>query len=80
MKIIDPDHPFYRPLWVRLLLVGLCAGWTALEYYNGEQTWGTIFLVVSAYAFAQLLLFYKPGDKAETKAAAEERSAGDDKS
>ncbi|MCF3638884.1 hypothetical protein LXM94_02735 [Rhizobium sp. TRM95111] len=65
MKFIDPDHPFYRPLWVRLLLVGFCAGWTALEFYNGEQTWGTIFLVVSAYAFAQLVLFYKPsGGKA----------------
>ena len=51
MKIIDPDHPFYRPLWVRLLIVGLCVGWTAVEYYNGEETWGII---------AQLLLFYKP--------------------
>ena len=47
MKIIDPDHPFYRPLWVRLLIVGLCIGWTAVEYYNGEETWGIIFLVVT---------------------------------
>jgi hypothetical protein len=64
MKFIDPNHPFYRPLWVRLVLVAICAGWTAVEFYNGEQTWGTIFLVVAAYAFAQLLLFYKPVDAA----------------
>ncbi|MDX3927184.1 MAG: hypothetical protein QHC90_15455 [Shinella sp.] len=63
MKFIDPDHPFYRPLWIRLLLVGFCSAWTAFEFYNGEQMWGTIFLVVAAYAFAQLLLFYKPSDK-----------------
>ncbi|MDR6757615.1 hypothetical protein J2Y48_002912 [Mycoplana sp. BE70] len=66
MKFIDPAHPFYRPLWVRLLLVGLCAAWTAVEYYNGEQTWGLIFLVMTAYAFAQLLLFFKPATAAET--------------
>lgn len=62
MKFIDPDHPFYRPLWVRLLLVGLCAGWTAVEFYYDERTWGTIFLIVSAYVFAQLVLFYRPSD------------------
>jgi hypothetical protein len=32
MKIIDTDHPFYRPLWRRLLLVGVCAAWTGVEY------------------------------------------------
>jgi len=64
MKIIDTDHPFYRPLWRRLLLVGVCAVWTGVEFYNNEQTWGTIFLVVTAYAFANLILFFKPSDPA----------------
>lgn len=64
MKFIDPDHPFYRPLWRRVLLVGLCAVWTAVEFYNGERAWGTVFLVVSAYAFANLILFFKPSDPA----------------
>ena len=66
MKIIDTDHPFYRPLWRRVLLVGVCAAWTGVEYYNGEQTWGTIFLVVTAYAFANLILFFKPSNPAAT--------------
>ena len=64
MKFIDTDHPFYRPLWRRLLLVGFCAAWTAVEFYNGEQTWSMIFLVVTAYAFANLILFFKPSDPA----------------
>jgi hypothetical protein len=64
MKFIDPDHPFYRPLWRRLLLVGVCAAWTGVEFYNGEQTWGTVFLIVTAYAFANLILFFKPSDPA----------------
>jgi hypothetical protein len=73
MKFIDPDHPFYRPLWVRLIIVVSCSAWTAVEFYNEEQMWGTIFLVVSAYAFAQLLLFYKPS---ETPAKAPEEADG----
>jgi hypothetical protein len=62
MKIIDTDHPFYRPLWRRVLLVAVCAVWTGVEFYNNEQTWGTIFLVVTAYVFANLILFFKPSD------------------
>ncbi|QRM56391.1 hypothetical protein [Sinorhizobium sp. BG8] len=65
MKFIDPGHPFYKPLWIRLVIVAVCVGWTALEFYNNEEMWGTIFLVVSAYATAQLLLFYKPSSGAE---------------
>jgi hypothetical protein len=68
MKFIDPDHPFYRPLWRRLLLVGLCAAWTTVEFYNGQQTWGMIFLAVTAYAFAHLILFFKPSAAAEKPA------------
>lgn len=64
MKIIDTDHPFYRPLWRRVLLVAVCAIWTGVEFYNNEQTWGTIFLVVTAYVFANLILFFKPSDPA----------------
>ena len=79
MKIIDPDHPFYRPLWVRLLIVGLCIGWTAVEYYNGEETWGIIFLVVSAYVFAQLVLFFKPKSEAAPVEGEKDGDAGEDR-
>lgn len=76
MKFIDPTHPVYRPLWVRLLIVGSCAAWTAVEYYNGQETWGLIFLVVSAYAFAQLILFYKPDEaRMPEKKAPEEKAS-----
>lgn len=64
MKFIDPDHPFYKPLWVRLLIVIFCSAWTAVEFYNGENTWGMIFLAVAAYTACVLIIFYKP--KTET--------------
>jgi hypothetical protein len=43
IKFIDPDHPFYRPLWIRLLIIVFCAVWTAVEFYGGQVMWGTIF-------------------------------------
>jgi hypothetical protein len=60
MKFIDPDHPFYKPLWVRLLIVALCCVWTAVEFWNGADTWGMIFLAVSAYTACVLIIFFKP--------------------
>ncbi|TCM58380.1 MULTISPECIES: hypothetical protein [unclassified Rhizobium] len=64
-KFIDPDHPFYRPLWRRLLIVGSCALWTAVEFWNGATTWGMIFLAVTAYTSATLIVFFKPTGAAE---------------
>ncbi|WP_075289629.1 hypothetical protein [Pararhizobium arenae] len=75
-KFIDVDHPFYRPLWRRLLIVLFCVAWTAVEFYNGATTWGFIFLAVGAYAACSLLIFFNPKDKIE--AAAENKPAGDD--
>ncbi|HEV7320010.1 MAG TPA: hypothetical protein VGO04_15545 [Ensifer sp.] len=62
-KFIDPDHPFYRPLWIRLLIVIFCAVWTAVEFWHEQPMWGMIFLAVTAYTSAALLVFYKPSDK-----------------
>lgn len=63
LKFIDTDHPFYKPLWVRLLVVAFCIGWTAFEFWNGQTTWGMIFLAVAAYTTCALLIFYNPKPK-----------------
>ncbi|RVI95681.1 hypothetical protein CN186_08770 [Sinorhizobium medicae] len=70
IKFIDPDHPFYRPLWIRLLIIVFCAVWTAVEFYGGKTMWGTIFLVVTAYAGATLLVFYRPKEEEQGKSGA----------
>ncbi|MDW9490165.1 hypothetical protein GOA59_29395 [Sinorhizobium meliloti] len=67
IKFIDPDHPFYRPLWIRLLIILFCAVWTAVEFYGGQVMWGTIFLVVTAYAGASLLVFYRTKEESQSK-------------
>lgn len=48
-KFLDTDHPMLRPLWVRLLIVGLAGGWALLEFATGSPVWGLIFAAFAAY-------------------------------
>lgn len=49
-KFLDPDHPMFRPLWVRVLIVALCLGWGGLEFATGSPGWGMLFLGLGGYA------------------------------
>jgi hypothetical protein len=67
MKFIDPAHPMYRPLWVRLLIVGFSFGWALVELANGAAVWASLFAGIGAYAGWVLLVRWKdpappPGD------------------
>ena len=48
-KFLDTDHPMFRPLWVRLLIVGGAGGWAVLEFVTGSPFWGLIFAAFAAY-------------------------------
>lgn len=54
MKLLDTNHPFFKPLWIRLLVVAVTAGWALFEFQSGSIVWGMVFLVfavLSAYGF-----------------------------
>ena len=54
--MIDPNHPFYAPLWRRLLIVAVCFVWAGVEFYSGEPFWGIIVGGVGIYATYKLFL------------------------
>lgn len=60
MQLLDPQHPFFRPLWRRVLTVLVPAGWALVELYNGATGWGILFLAAAIYAGYQLLVIFKP--------------------
>ena len=60
LQILDPSHPFFRPLWRRVLTVLLPAIWALVEFSNGETGWAIAFLAISAYAGYELLIRYDP--------------------
>jgi hypothetical protein len=64
-KFIDTDHPMLRPLWVRILLVAICAGWAVFEFSGGSAAWGVAFLALGGYA--GWAFFLAPSDKPADK-------------
>jgi hypothetical protein len=51
---------FFRPLWRRVAIVAVCAGWAVLEWTHGDETWTMIALAATAYGAWSLLYAYKP--------------------
>lgn len=56
MKLIDPDHPFFRPLWRRWATALLPAAWAGVETANGSPGWALLFGAAGGYAFWVLIL------------------------
>ncbi|SHM25392.1 hypothetical protein [Roseibium suaedae] len=56
-------HPFFRPLWRRVALVAVCAGWAGFEAYMGNGTWAMIVAGISAYAAWAYLIDWKEPDQ-----------------
>lgn len=78
MLNIDTSHPLYRPLWVRLLIVGFCAAWAVIEFVNREFFWGTIVGGIAAYAAYELLVKFKPASADDATKGATDRAAPDE--
>jgi hypothetical protein len=60
MKIIDESHPFYKPLWRRVALVGVLAAWTGFEvFYTQQPLWMLVAGALLAYAAWILLISWR---------------------
>ena len=46
----ERDVSFFRPLWRRVAVTAVCAGWCVLEFFGHDQTWILITLGLTAYA------------------------------
>lgn len=54
--MIDPDHPFYRPLWRRLMIPIVCFAWVCFELYAGGPIWAAMVAAVGLYATYKLFI------------------------
>jgi hypothetical protein len=45
----EQQHPFYKPLWVRVALLAFCAGWFAFELFYSKDP---LFTLLSGLATA----------------------------
>lgn len=54
--LVDPRHPFFRPLRVRVLCVLLPLAWAGYEAASGSAFWAILFGAAGAYLFVMLFL------------------------
>lgn len=60
--MFDFDNPFYRPLWLRLVLCAFCLGWGIFELVSGSPGWAVLFLAMGAYLVWRLFVTFNPRD------------------
>ena len=58
--LIDPDHPFFRPLIVRILCVAFPLGWAIFELQHGAMAWAIAFGAAGCYLLWALFLQVRP--------------------
>lgn len=60
MTLFDFNDPFFRPLWIRILVVVLPIGWGLFEFAAGNGWWGAVFCGLGALAFYGLFISFEP--------------------
>ncbi|MBU3029478.1 hypothetical protein [Paracoccus marinaquae] len=59
--LVDPNAPFFRPLWVRVLCVVLPLGWAGVEMANDSPFWAVLFGAAGIYLGYELFIRRKGG-------------------
>ena len=68
----DLSHPFFLPLWRRVVTVAISAGWALLELAMGNTGWAAIFGAIAAYAVYGLFIAF------DAEAARAQKGPGQD--
>lgn len=58
--LFDFNDPFYRPLWLRVVIVVFAGGWGIFEFVAGSAFWGMLFCAAAAFAFYGLFIAFDP--------------------
>ena len=61
-ELFNVRNPMFRPLWIRLLIVGLTLGWTLMELVNGNHVWAAIFAAAGAWCAWEFFVVFDPAN------------------
>lgn len=53
-------HPFFAPVWRRVITVALTGGWAVLETAWGNSAWAFGFGALAAYCFYEFFVIFDP--------------------
>ncbi|WP_127143838.1 hypothetical protein [Pelagibacterium montanilacus] len=71
----DADHPWFRPLWVRAIVVAICVGIALWDLSAGNYGWAMVFGGMAGYA---VYIFFIKWDGDETAQAEPDGAASED--
>lgn len=60
MRLLDVQHPFFKPLWRRVAIVASCLAWAIFEFATGTPFWGVLFGATGVYCGWQLFVVFDP--------------------
>jgi hypothetical protein len=60
MRLLDTDHPFFRPLWIRVATFAVTAGWAGLELWSGQILWACIVGALAMVSFHGFFMDFDP--------------------
>lgn len=56
MKLLDPNHPFFQPVWRRWATGLAPLIWGGIELWTGNPGWAILFFVAGGYAIYELII------------------------
>ena len=54
-EAFDVQHPWFKPLWLRVAIVVFTFCWTGFELWNGNTLWAVFFGACGVYLAYQWL-------------------------
>ncbi|WP_405402494.1 hypothetical protein [Paracoccus sp. Ld10] len=60
MRLVDPDAPFFRPLWVRVICVIVPLVWAVVELWSGSAVWAILSAAAGVYLAVALFVWRQP--------------------
>lgn len=61
-SFFEVRHPFFRPLWRRVLVAGLCLVWAIFEFSSGAFFWAILFGACFVYLSWQFFVVFDPAN------------------
>ena len=58
----EAEHPFYRPLWVRIVLTTVLSLWCLVEWMNDQPFWGLLTGAAALWAVWTFFITYRPDE------------------
>lgn len=59
-KAFDVRHPFFAPLYRRVLVVAVCLIWAGVEGWSGNTFWAALFGAAGVWLAYQFFVVFDP--------------------